>query len=63
MINKSSKAKALLDEVPAEGRQDPGYIFSRIQWLRRSDKIAEAAHWMLAAPHDPDRLSGGWSAV
>ena len=56
VINKSSKAKALLDEVPAEGRQDPGYIFSRIQWLRRSDKIAEAAHWMLAAPHDPDRL-------
>ena len=56
VINKSSKAKALLDEVPAEGRQDPGYIFSRIQWLRRSDKIAAAAHWMLAAPHDPDRL-------
>ena len=56
VINKSSKAKALLDEVPAEGRQDPGYIFSRIQWLRRSDKLAEAAHWMLAAPHDPDRL-------
>ena len=56
VINKSSKAKALLDKVPAEGRQDPGYIFSRIQWLRRSDKIAEAAHWMLAAPHDPDRL-------
>ena len=41
VINKSSKAKALLDKVPAEGRQDPGYIFSRIQWLRRSDKIAE----------------------
>jgi soluble lytic murein transglycosylase len=56
VINKSSKAKALLDEVPAEGRQDPGYIFSRIQWLRRSDKIAAAVHWMLAAPHDPDRL-------
>jgi soluble lytic murein transglycosylase len=56
VINKSSKAKALLDEVPAEGRNDPGYIFSRVQWLRRSDKIAEAAHWMMAAPHDPDRL-------
>ena len=56
VINKSSKAKALLEEVPAEGRRDPGYIFSRVQWLRRSDKIAEAAHWMLAAPHDPDQL-------
>jgi len=56
VINKSAKAKALLEEVPAEGRHDPGYMFSRIQWLRRSDKIAEAAQWMVAAPHDPDRL-------
>jgi soluble lytic murein transglycosylase len=56
VINKSSKAKALLDEVPTEGRHDPGYIFARIQSFRRSDKIAEAARWMLAAPHDPDRL-------
>ncbi len=56
VINKSSKAKALLDEVPAEGRHDPGYIFARVQWLRRSDKIAEAARWMQQAPHDPDQL-------
>ena len=56
VINKSAKAKALLEEVPAEARHDPGYIFSRVQWLRRSEKIPEAAHWMLAAPHDPDRL-------
>ena len=56
VINKSSKAKALLDEVPAEGRHDPGYMFARIQWLRRSDKIVEAAHLMLAAPHDSDQL-------
>ena len=44
VINKSSKAKALLEEVPAEGRHDPGYMFSRIQSLRRADKITEAAH-------------------
>ena len=50
------KAKALLEEVPAEGRHDAGYMFSRIQWLRRTDKIAEAAQWMVAAPHDPERL-------
>jgi soluble lytic murein transglycosylase len=54
--NKSSKAKALLEEVPPEGRHDPGYVFSRIQWLRRTDKIAEAAQWMLSAPHDAERL-------
>jgi peptidoglycan lytic transglycosylase len=56
VINKSAKAKALLDEVPAAARHDPGYMFSRIQWLRRTDKIAEAARWMLAAPHEAERL-------
>jgi soluble lytic murein transglycosylase len=56
VIDKSAKAKSLLEDVPAEGRRDPGYIFSRIQWLRRADKIAEAAQLMLAAPREPDRL-------
>jgi soluble lytic murein transglycosylase len=53
---KSAKAKELLDEIPAEARQDAGYVFSRIQWLRRAEKIAEAAQWMLAAPREPERL-------
>ena len=56
VINKSAKAKALLDAVPAAARHDPGYIFSRIQWLRRADKIAEAAQWMIAAPREPEQL-------
>jgi soluble lytic murein transglycosylase len=56
IISKSAKAKALLDAVPAEARHDVGYAFSRIQWLRRSDKIAEAAQWLLAAPREPERL-------
>ena len=55
-INKSANAKALLDAVPAAAPHDPGYMFSRIQWLRRTDKITEAAQWMLAAPHDPAQL-------
>src|SRR5262249_13052525 len=29
---KSSKARALLDEVPSGARNDPGYIFSKVQW-------------------------------
>ena len=53
VINQSDKAKALLEAVPESARHDPGYMFSRIQWLRRSDKIAEAAQWMLAAPREP----------
>jgi soluble lytic murein transglycosylase len=56
VINKSAKARAMLDEVPAAERHDAGYMFSRIQWLRRNDKIAEAAQWMLAAPREPERL-------
>ncbi|HXX04851.1 MAG TPA: lytic transglycosylase domain-containing protein [Xanthobacteraceae bacterium] len=56
VINKSAKAKALLEAVPAADRHDPGYMLSRVQWLRRSDKMAEAAQWMLAAPREAERL-------
>jgi soluble lytic murein transglycosylase len=56
VVNKSSGAKAALEAVPAAARNDPGYLFSRIQWLRRSDKIADAAHALLAAPREPERL-------
>ena len=49
---KSSNAKALLDGLPASVQHDPGVMFSRIQWLRRGDKIAEAVEIMKAAPHD-----------
>jgi soluble lytic murein transglycosylase len=54
--NKAGNARALLDAVPAAAQHDPGYMFSRIQWLRRTDKVQEAAHWMLQAPRDPEEL-------
>ena len=53
VIHKSSNAKALLDAVPAAARRDAGYIFSRIQWLRKQDRLSEAATLMLTAPTDP----------
>jgi soluble lytic murein transglycosylase len=56
MITKAANAKAMLDAVPAEGQRDPGYMFNRIQFLRRADKIAEAAELMLAVPKDPRML-------
>lgn len=56
VINKSGKAKALLDAVPVEAQHDPGYMLSRIQWLRRADKIAEAGRLALAAPREAERL-------
>lgn len=60
VVKKSSNAKALLDAVPADARDDAAYIFTMAQWLRRNDRIAEAAQWMLKAPntaaaiHDPE---------
>ena len=57
---KAGDGKKLLDAVPAEARDDPGYIFAHVHVLRHADKIAEAAQVMLSAPrelaqiHDPE---------
>jgi soluble lytic murein transglycosylase len=56
VIEKSAKAKTLFDEIPIEARRDAGYLFSRIQWLRRSEKISEAAQLLLSAPREPEKL-------
>lgn len=53
---KASNARALLEAVPSELRGDPGYVFAKIQLLRREEKFAEAAQLMLSAPKDPARL-------
>ena len=53
---KASNTRALLDAVPRELHGDAGYIFSKIQLLRREEKFAEAAQLMLGAPKDPARL-------
>ena len=53
---KASNTKALLEAVPQDLRGDAGYIFSKIQLLRREEKFAEAAQLMLSAPKDPNRL-------
>jgi peptidoglycan lytic transglycosylase len=56
VIGKADNAKALLEAVPVEARGDAGYLFGRIQWLRRNDQIAEAGQLMLTAPRDPGLL-------
>ena len=53
---KASNTRALLESVPHELHGDTGYIFSKIQLLRREEKFAEAAHLMMSAPKDPGRL-------
>ena len=50
---KTGDAKSALDAVPAAARRDAGYIFARAHWLRKNDKISEAAQLMLTAPSDP----------
>jgi soluble lytic murein transglycosylase len=52
VIKKAGNAKALLDAVPPEAKQDVGYIFSSAQWLRRADRAAEAAALVLSVPRD-----------
>ena len=56
VVGKSASARALLEAVPAAARKDPGYMFSRIQWLRRGQKITEAAQLMLSATREPEKL-------
>jgi soluble lytic murein transglycosylase len=53
---KASNTGALLEAVPRELHGDPGYIFSKIQMLRREEKYVEAAQLMLSAPREPARL-------
>jgi soluble lytic murein transglycosylase len=53
---KASNTRELLEAVPHELHNDPGYIFSKIQLLRREEKFAEAGQLMLSAPRDPARL-------
>ena len=53
---KASNTRALLDAVPRELHGDPGFVFNKIQLLRREEKFAEAAQLMLSAPKDPGRL-------
>jgi soluble lytic murein transglycosylase len=49
-------ADKLLDKVQAEHRQDPIYLFARIQSLRGLGKSSEAAMLMLSAPTDREIL-------
>jgi soluble lytic murein transglycosylase len=52
VIRKAPNVKALLEAVPAEASHDLGYTFARAQWLRREDKIAEAAELIQSVPRD-----------
>jgi soluble lytic murein transglycosylase len=52
VIQKAANAKALLDAVPADAQHDVGLTFSRVQLLRRTEKVAEAARLILSLSPD-----------
>lgn len=56
VISKAGNAGSLLEAVPREAQREPGYLFSRIQWLRRNNRILEAVQLLQAVPHDAGRL-------
>ena len=52
VMAKASNARALLEKVPSEIRQDLGYTLCRIHWLLRNNGVAEATRLMVATPRD-----------
>lgn len=54
--DKASNSKAALDAVPHDQHSDQGYIFAKIQYLRRQEKHTEAAQLMMQASRDPAKL-------
>ncbi len=62
VIKQLNNAKALLDAVPAAARSDPGYIFARVQWLRRANKLGRSRQ---AHPHRAARcgVAGGYQSM
>src|SRR5262249_14666982 len=52
VISKSANANTLLDAAPPEAHHDAGYVFSRVQFLRRTNEAGEAAAWILSLPAD-----------
>jgi soluble lytic murein transglycosylase len=62
VAERSPKAAALLASVDLRWRNDPAYLFARIEYLRRQDKYDDAAALLAQIPHNPDALvdPGQW---
>ena len=56
VIKRDGKAGAALNALPKSLHKDPLHLYSRIQVLRRAEKIDAAADLMLSAPRDPSVL-------
>ena len=58
VINEAA-SDTLIAAVPDTLKDDPGLLFSRIQKLRRAEKLGEAAQLLLSAPRDPALIVDG----
>ncbi len=56
VIKRKSSARKSLDKLTSAVQKDPVVVYSRIQGLRRANKIKRAAELMIAAPRDPKVL-------
>jgi soluble lytic murein transglycosylase len=57
-VDTGKNAAGALGAVPSAKRSDPLYVYAEVRYLRRADKIDEAAKAVLAAPRDPKILDG-----
>ncbi|GAK72330.1 putative soluble lytic transglycosylase [Agrobacterium rubi TR3 = NBRC 13261] len=62
VLQKSKTAAVALNAVPAAMRNDPAYLFARIENLRHQQKYEEAAALLAQSPKDPVQLGdpGEW---
>lgn len=62
VISKPPNAGALLASVDGKWNGDPGYLFARIEYLRKQEKYAEAAKLLQQMPRNRDELvnAGEW---
>jgi len=56
VTDKAGNAKALVDAVPQDARGDVGYIYAKLQMLRRADNFHDAAKLIQTVPRDRAQL-------
>ncbi|MCG5477166.1 MAG: lytic transglycosylase domain-containing protein, partial [Sinorhizobium fredii] len=62
VVRGNGKAAALIKAVDPSWRDDPAYLFVRIEYLRKQERFEEAAELLALAPKDSDALvdPGEW---
>lgn len=56
VTSNAKNAETLLNAVDRSWKDDPAYLFARIEYLRRQDKYREAAELIEKAPREASRL-------